>query len=278
NSLQHLPVWLTSPQAPSCPQGMHTVQYSLLEITLAHRTPGSGPLSLTFANNLPSPPPPPVFPAQAVTIPWTTGDWDGIAFAQPFAYNGVDDIVVEIRKVVVPTGQNVGTLRNLNSTRIDLPRQVQVGGLVGSGASSAATGTYGDPLGWRLRFDNDPAPTLEVRSPLGPTSLHYTHGTTIHFRVFAPTGDVFVLAASFGFFPVSVPIAPFGGQLWLMPPIGIITADIVAPAPGAAYHRIDFPLPPDPALAGMLIGAQVATLGIWTGLWELTNAVDFVIM
>jgi hypothetical protein len=274
-ALEHIPVWLQSTQYPCTSTGA-TVQYALLEITLAHRARGAGPLSTTFANNLPSPPPAPVFPAQPITIAWTLGSWSPIQFAQPFAYDGTSDIVVEIRKVVTPTGQNVGTLRNLEPVRPDLPRPVLVTGVSGSGAHNAATGSYGNPLGWRLRFDYLPEPTLEARSPLGANG-HYTNGDIMHFRIFATPGDLFVLAASFGFLPAPIVVPPFQGGIWLLPPITILDANLVAPAPGTNHHRFDLPIPPDPALAGLRIMGQSAVLRLATGQWDMTNAVDFVI-
>lgn len=273
-ALEHRPAWLNSTTYP-CTNTGSTVQYALLEITLAHRTRGLGPLSTTFANNLPSPPPPPVFPAQAITIAWTLGSWNGISFAQPFLYNGTDDLVVEIRKIVTPTGQNVGTMRNLNPVRADLPRPVLASSALGYGGANAATGGYGNPLGWRLRFDYQTEPTLEARSPLGANG-HYTNGDTMHFRIFAVPGDLFVLAASFAFLPAPVVVPPFQG-IWLLPPVTILDANLVTPAAGAEYHRVDFPIPPDPALAGVRVTAQSAVLGLATGQWDMTNGVDFVI-
>lgn len=272
--LDHIPTGLSN-STISCPGAPVTVQYALLEITLAHRSRGAGPLSTTFDGNLPSTPPPPVF-SQAWTRTWVIGNWNGIPFAQGFAYDGVSDIVVQIRKVVTPTGANVGSLRNLNPPRPGHARQVAAVGGAGSGAANAATGSYTNVLGWRLHFDNVPDPTLEVRSPLGTNNLHFENGTTPHFRVFDSQGDLFAIAANFDFLPFPTPVAPLAGGLWLNP-VFVLSSGFVIHLPGEVYHRFAFPLPMNPGLAGLRICAQAVTLDPGSGLGDLTNAVDFVI-
>jgi hypothetical protein len=273
-ALEHIPTWLTSPTIPNCPGLMTTVQYALLEVTMAHRPRGAGPLSLTFASNLPSPPPTPVF-SQSWTKTWTIDAWDAIPFAQGFAYDGASDLVIAIRKVVTGSGQNVGTLRNLNSSRTDLPQQVM---LVGVGASTATTaGSYGPSLGWRLRFDRAVDPTLEVRSPHALSGLHFEHGAAMHWRIFDTAGDFYALGAGLGFLPVVLSVPPVTGGLWLASPVVTVSLGIVAPASGTVFHRVDWTIPASPVLAGLRICGQAATMDLVTGLTDLTNAVDFVI-
>jgi hypothetical protein len=148
-----------------------------------------------------------------------------------------------------------------------------------SNASTASTGSYANLLGWRLRFDFVPAPTLEVRSPLGPNNLHFEIGTaTSHFRIFATGGDLYALGLTVaGFLPSPIPVPPVAGLLWLTPPIVTLQLGFVAYAPGTVYQQVNLPIPLAPALVGLQVYGQAGTMDLVTNLADLTNAVDFVI-
>lgn len=283
-ALEHAPNWVSTG-----PSNLWTVQYTMLEITLGHRTRGAGPLSLTFANNLPAPPPPPALPAQPLTITWNVGSWHGVPFTNPFSYNGIDDLVVEIRKVVTPTGQNVCTTRQLNPPPANLHPSIMAVGGQGSGAADATQATQTlNVLGWRLRFDGVPAPTLDVRctTPLcrNPvTNDHFSvsatsNGFVADYRVFAPNRDLFALMLDVGPLaaaPYAVP--PLTGSTWLRPSMQMLTFGIVVLPPGVAFHFHALAVPNAPGLAGLHVAAQAVTSDpqLLAPVWS--NAVAFTI-
>jgi len=274
-ALEHLPapINVNAPAPNNCPAGLTTVTYSQLEITIAHRPHGAGALSTTFANNLggsaqvvlPTSPTP-------VTITWVPWTWNSIWFQTPFNYNGTDDLVIEIKKVVVPSSQNVGTVRNQNDPRANLPQQLSAWGPAASGRNNWATGNLIDLLGWQLRFDSSPEPTLTVHSTLGTNGKSFDATSACQFGMHGTVGNLYVIAANFApFLPTAITLPPASGGIWLDVASPSITWFLGGITSTPKFDAFTLP----PGFSGLVVRCQGGEFDPATSQLTMTNAVDF---
>src|SRR5262245_43034301 len=107
-----LPNLVTGLGFASCAAGR--AHYDHIEIVIDH-IPAAQPLSTTFASNL-TPAAYPVLSAANYTWNVTGNAWNEIGLQLPFAYNGVDDLVVQITTVngtAPPVGFRTGTRQRI---------------------------------------------------------------------------------------------------------------------------------------------------------------------
>jgi hypothetical protein len=119
-------------------------------------------------------------------------------------------------------------------------------------------------LVWQL------TPTLRNRSDVGSSGNQYNLGGSVTFTVAGNAGELWVLAASLGFLPASVPIPGFGGALRVGSPV--VFASGVLGANGEATHVLA--LPGNPSLIGFYLAYQSATVDAGSGAIVLTNGTD----
>jgi len=247
-----------------------TMTYPSLRITMSHTTATT--LGTTFASNLPTP----VLVLNATNLPvnWVSRGWVQINFTTPFAYNGTDNIVFDIQKVVTPIASGIATMEtDGNPGRSDLPPTRYAFGGVGSGASNATTASFSViPLQVRLAWQRTPSLFLKSDRLLSGSTNVFAITGSIDVGLDAGTGAQWVAFLDAGFTtPYTVPgLLGFGRVL----PTVVFPVRTVTTAPDS------FNLP-IPGLTG-LVGAQFAmqALAIDPTLGSnvfFTNAADFIV-
>lgn len=247
-----------------------TVHYGPLVITLAPTT--ATQLSPVFANNFTAPATT-VFNVPAVSVPWTTAGWVRLNFAQPYVHDGSSALLIEIQKVVQPdpvTGYPFMTITTSSSpSRTDRPAMCYAfSGPSGGGSTATQATTFAVSHAHRLVWQF--TPTLRHLSDVGGSGNQYNLGGSVTFTVAGNAGELWVLAASLGFLPASVPIPGFGGALRVGSPV--VFASGVLGVNGEGTHVLA--LPANPSLIGFYLAYQAATVDAGSGAIVLTNGTD----
>jgi hypothetical protein len=164
----------------SCNSG--TFASSKCEIRMAHLTKGKSP-STTFASNLEKDVT--VVFSGSLNFAYTANQWSDVGLTQPFNYNGVDQLVVEVRYV----GRTGGSSFHRGST---IPRIYKSG----TGAYSATTATGNDMAALKMRFKH---PDIRIILTGNPTP-----GGTVSLMLESPSdgGLPYQAACSFGLGPI----------------------------------------------------------------------------
>jgi len=211
-----------------------------LEIRMALLSPGAA-LDPTFATNLQNS----VSVLSAVDHSWlvTGSEWNVIGLQRSFAYDGISDVVVEVRTTGNHSSAAGGFLRGTGS----IPR------VWASGFPAIAAPNLGtvDDLGLRMRLDFDCAIASEFGTSCGPLRAGHQalpiHGTTFEFTLDGaiPNSGAF-LALGFSTrppYPQDLGVLGFTNcKLWhsIVTPVFKLTS-----ASGTASHPFLLPNTPD---------------------------------
>lgn len=246
-----------------------TVHYGPLVITLAPTS--ATQLSSVFANNFTGPAT--TVQNGALSVPWTTAGWVRIPFSQPYAHDGTSALLIEIQKVVLPdpvTGYPFMTITTSSSPpRTDRPPMGYAFSGPGGGGSVATTAAYfANANVCRLVWNF--TPTVRHQSDVGVSGSQYNVGGSVELTVAGNAGELWVLAASLGFLPASVPIPGFGGALRIGGPVVFGSGVLGTTGEGTQVVA----LPNNPSLVGFYLAYQAATVDAGSGAVVLTNGTD----
>ena len=254
------------------PVGTYVMPYERFEIWMDHTT--NATLSTTFANNLTAPQL--VFAQSPGTVSFTSGVWTPITLQTPFAYNGVDNLVIEVRKKIDrplnPPTVTVSTRILVWPRRTDLTVPIWAYGTYGSGAVDAAvaTTTYNTQILMRLQWIAPATMTINsTRDVTGNANRSYFHiGATATMTTHGSPNDFHIDIADFALSPVPVSFPGVGGDLWLSPALIVYSSGFLdASGNGSSTLTI----PNDPFLVGFHLYFQGGTLGTSV---NFTNVVD----
>jgi hypothetical protein len=249
-----------------------TVGYASLQITAMPTTATS--LSTTYAANLTGPTTV-VLQANGLQVAWSTTSWVGIPFTQAYLHDGSSALLLDVVKVVAaPTGGTSYPFVTMTSSsapvRNDRPQMVYNSGAPGSGAAGATSAFAStDPVS--MRFTWSGTPTIRNRSDTGSIGGNqYAIGGTVTFTLDGQPGELWLLAAAYGFLPNAIAIPGLSGSLRLNGPV--LFASGLLGAGGSASQLVN--IPSQPALAGLFLAYQGATVDAATGSIALTNGSD----
>jgi len=249
-----------------------TFNATKFEMQMSHTTvtnPG-----LTFANNLPNPQV--VVPAGPFSWSRVGGTWNPITLAQPFLYNGMDNLTIEIRyDGGTLTGGSTSNDRQTNNLAFNYVRLWRYG--TGSYTNPTASGS--DQRGLKVRLTcadafifggGTPRPGNTVNLGLravNDAALPYQVGTSLG------TGPIPIGARQLNLSPDSLLVATVGGFL---PTIFQSYAGILS-ATGQGLAKIV--IPGDPALVGVRLHSAFVTIkaGAPFGLKSISTTYSFTI-
>ncbi len=256
-----LEVWSTSANTSSF--------YTSLDIAISHSP--NATLSTTFAANLPTPIP--VYTQQNASMFWVRRQWTPISFQMPFLYDGVSNVVVEIRKVASPA-TGAPSLGHGTESRSDLPLARYVFGTLGSGASQAATAQTATRNLLKVRLQVA-GPTLLLRGdPNAPSNNTFGLGGAFDVEVHAIPGTVFAILGSAGFGnPAQVPTVAGLSFLNLAAPATLS----IGAVPASGISGINLVIPTDLNLVGTNLVFQAPTARSSYGSRAWTNASNLII-
>jgi hypothetical protein len=162
----------------------------------------AGPgLTSTFANNINQPVL--VYSLNPGTITWVGGNsWQGVTFSLPYLYDGVSNLVLEVRKKIDrpnnPTIQQATQGLFAYPNRADLPTPIWTWGVYGSGAVDGPTSTATNNTLLLNRLTWLAVPTLTInstRNTTGNSNRGYFHiGATVTATTHGNPGNFFVSA------------------------------------------------------------------------------------
>ena len=245
--------------------GTATVNYSNLTIEVAHSS--AQDLDPVFANNV-SNPVQVLSGSQSVTF--NDGAWSPIWFGQPFAYNGLDNLVLDIRKdVQSATAPNVYHSMPILE-RADLPRMRVADS---SGGTLANAGLL-PPMRLRLHFGTNPI--LELGSNFDPaTGYYFRRGTHLWLELHGNSSWSYAVMLELAgpTLPTASTLPGIAGHTWL----GSNGALVFPLASGVQWSSspiwLTVQIPPIPALAGTHIAVQYYE-SHWTGTAAWSNYAD----
>jgi hypothetical protein len=243
-----------------------TLNYSQLGITCSPSSLTA--LGLSFAANLAGSPTV-VLPLASRTVQYGTS-WTPVLFTTPYQHDGHSGLVIDIRKRVA-TGNPLAFTGHRGVSiplRDDRPLMVTVGGTSGSGASQAtvATDTV-PPITLRLLWQQ--VPTLRHTAAVGPSGNQCGLGNTVALTVEGMPGHLFVMVAGIDWLP-GYPLAGVQGEFRLVARYTFEDGTLDAQGRGSYLVQI----PNLPALVGLRVVYQAATLDPVTGVVVLTNGTD----
>ena len=252
-----------------------TFPYERFEIWMDQTS--SNTLSTTFASNLTNPTL--VYSRSPGIIAWVGGNWQALTLDIPFVYDGVSNLVVEVRKKLDrpnnPTiTPNVSHRLLTWPRRADLPTPIWAFGTYGSGAVDAPTATtrYSSVIFTRFQFGNARTFVIDSsRDTVGNSNRSYYHlGATMTGTALGTPGEACTHLIGIALSPVPIPIPPLVGGLWLMPTLIVDYASPIIDPSGRGSARLV--VPNSPALIGFVPYVQAVVLGASA---QFTNAVDF---
>ncbi len=237
-----------------------TTLYASLDVTI----------STTFAANLPAPIL--VYSRQSVSVAWVRSQWMALTWQVPVPYDGMSNLVIDIRKIASPTN-GASALGHGSDTRPDLPICRYTFGGPGSGASRSdmARSLSANLLAVRLSVG---APTLLLRSrPSTPSNNAFPIGGAFDVEVRARPNTVCAILGSVGFgSPTRFP--PISGDAYLN--LASTATLLFTSVPANGVSSIRLAIPNDVRLAGANLVFQAPTERSLLGLaW--TNASSCVI-
>jgi hypothetical protein len=253
------------------PSATAATVYERFEIWLAQTT--SATLSTTFANNLTAPVL--VYSRSPGTISWQGGNWFTIPFAVPFAYDGVRNLVVEVRKKIDrpnnPPLVGVNHRLFIYPQRNDLPLPIMTYGHYGSAAVNAPTAVLVAPAPMLMRLQWGPVRTLIVnstRNTTGNGNRSYFHlGATITVTGLGQPGEFFLCAIDFGLLPAHTSLPSILGGLWLPNPVLFGSGAVALSGRASSTQTV----PNNTNLIGLRVFYQGGLLG---SAMAFTNVVD----
>jgi len=244
-----------------------TIVYDSLRIDLSHHTTTN--LDISFAANLPSPQT--VVPAASRTVNWPHNQWVEIPFATTFAYDGQSHLVVDLQLIVNAASTFCSHQVAGNPERNDLPLGPAVAGGIGSGAVTAATGSFMKaPLQFRLLVSGTPTMTL-LSNRGGAFNNTFAIGTTVNVNVNAPVGQLYGTLVNLGYQVVPVPIAPLGGEAW------VLGNTLFLGVTAGAVTTNGIVVPNDAGLVGLPLAMQSVVVDLTSLQGGFTGAADFVV-
>lgn len=247
-----------------------TVQIAVNYFQLGIRCSPSSALALdtTFAANL-GPGTVAVLPPASRTVQFGTS-WTPVMFTTPYQHDGHSGLVIDIRKYVSPGNPLAISWHSDVSVppRADRPRMITAAGLSGSGASQASVATQSlEPISLRLLWQQ--VPTLRHTAAAGPSGNQCGLGNTVSLTVEGAPGHLFVMAAGIDWLP-GYPLAGVQGEFRMAARYTFEDGTLDAQGRGGYVVQI----PNLPALVGLRVVYQAATLDPATGAVVLTNGTD----
>lgn len=198
-----------------------TLIYGRYEIDLSNTT-ASG-LSNAMDQNLPAPQP--VLALNGTGIAFTSRQWAPVLFQTPFLHNGVDALVIDLRKLIdrnlLSSTPGVVTMETTgNPARTDLPIAY---GATGPGAFQATTANFSYSSFLKVRLLIQGVPTVDLRSDVfssGGTSRVFRIGGSATVDLHSVNGSPFLVFAETAF-TSPIPLPPFQGAL-VVPPLTVL--------------------------------------------------------
>lgn len=249
----------------------YATPYERFELWLDMTT--NATLSTTFANNLSNPVL--VYSQSPGSIQWTANTWNQIQFQTPFFYDGVHNLVLEIRKVLDrPNNATITSVSHrvlATPRRADLPTPIWAYGTYGSGAVNAlvAQATYNTQVLTRFVWQGTRTLTIDsTRDVTGNGNRSYFHiGATLTASVRGSPSEFFFCGIDVSLSPFPLPFPPVSGALWL-PTIELINSGLLD---GSGRGNTSITIPSNPNLIGLRAFFQGMVVG--SGLL-FTNVVD----
>lgn len=244
--LGNKPFVITDLSWASCGNG--TLTCTDLEIRISHT---SAAASSTFATNLPNPVT--VLKANSFTYNFTGNVWSPIGITCPFAYNGTDNLTVEIR---YKNGTRSGSLSCHRDTHFRIYAS-------GAGSYTATTGSGPSAASLKIRF---------THADLTPSTTTPIYGTTVTMLAdsSADAGKFYFCASALG--TGSIPIGCWNVNLATDPlfftsftglaPTVFINYQGLLDASGLA--KVQVAIPKIPALKGVTVYSAYLVMGAST--------------
>lgn len=257
--------------AVNCQSSNAAVTYATIGIELSHTTATT--LGGSFSGNLPSPVS--VLNASVITVQWAINTWVTINFSTPFAYNGTDNLVVSLTKVIDRNTYGAPGLVTHQTTgsphRTDLVPVAYAFSAFGGGGSTTDVVGFSSNSVLSMRLFCDAPATTTLRSVTQPAGKEYSIGTNAEYAVFGANGTAWAAFLDTALrSPISLPPL-FQGRLYVNASILLGTGSI-----SGGSSLLTLPLPNVTTLTGSYWTLQSATLGS-PPVITVSNVVDFFI-
>lgn len=245
-------------------QNSGTLTYQSLDIDISHTTVNT--LGPTFAQNAPQPWT--VLSLQNQAVTFNGSQWYDFLFTQPFVHDGVSNLVIESRKVVVPQSRLYTMTTVGNPIRTDLPNMIYEFGNQGSGASQLPTARFAAaPLQVRLLWAGVPTLSLKSDRFTAGTGNTFALGQPFDVMVRGTPGSFVLLLAGTGLTQASLP--PVIGTWWVNG--STVLVGTLSPSRELTIAPV---VPANPALVGLYVTWQAGVIDAASSLPYWTNAVD----
>lgn len=126
------------------------------------------------------------------------------------------------------------------------------------------------PLQFRLMVSGAPTMTL-LSNRGGAHNNTFAVGTAVSVNVNAPAGQLYGTLVDLGYQPVPVPIAPLGGEAW------VLGSTLFLGLTSGSVTTNGFVLPNSSGLAGLPIAMQSIVVDPVTLVGGFSNAADFIV-
>lgn len=250
--------------AVHCMSASGRLTYTSLDIDAGHTAATA--LASNFASNLPAPLS--VLRATNYQVAYTNTQWTNILFTTPFAYDGTNSLVLDIRKIAVPQpGTTYAMATTSSPPRTDLPPMLYDYGNLGSGASTVAVGRFQDPpLQLRLLWAG--IATMTLRSDRGGAyGQTFAIGQSLAVTTHATPASFYLTMIGVALNPT--PLPPVAGRMYVNDTT--LAAGLID-ATGAS--TISLAIPNSLALAGVYLAFQSGVLDAVSGVPMWTCAAD----